>query len=82
MSAKFANLVEDAIDVYHKTGLTPRQLADQRAELLAALEKYVADDCYSVHGDAQLQYEVAQENQQVLPLIAARIAIARCKDTP
>lgn len=34
-----AKFLHDALTVYHETGLTPRQLADQRAELMAALEE-------------------------------------------
>lgn len=33
-----AALVADALNVKHETGLTPRQLAEQRAELLEALQ--------------------------------------------
>lgn len=33
-----AHLIAEAFNVYHETGLTPRQLADQRAELLEALK--------------------------------------------
>jgi hypothetical protein len=33
-----ARLIAEAGTVYHETGLTPRQLAEQRAELIDALE--------------------------------------------
>lgn len=33
-----ANLIAEAGTVYHETGLTPRQLAEQRDELLEALK--------------------------------------------
>ena len=33
-----ARLIAEAGTVYHETGLTPRQLAEQRAELLEALQ--------------------------------------------
>lgn len=32
-------ILRESIDVHHETGLTPRQLADHREELLEALEK-------------------------------------------
>lgn len=35
-------LTEEAALVQHETGLTPRQLAEQRAELLEALQLFVA----------------------------------------
>lgn len=34
-----ANLIAEAGTVYHETGLTPRQLAEQRGQLLEALER-------------------------------------------
>lgn len=34
-----AALIAETFNVYHETGLTPYQLADQRAELLEALQK-------------------------------------------
>lgn len=42
-----AHLVIEAGTVAHETGMTPRQLAEQRAELLAALEmvRDADDDC-------------------------------------
>lgn len=49
-----ARLIAEAGTVYHETGLTPRQLADQRAELLEALrelatEEYRDDDDPILH---------------------------------
>ena len=43
--------VSDASRVYHETGLTPRELAEQRGELLEALQKLVdyaelSDECH------------------------------------
>lgn len=37
-----ATLIAEAGNVHHETGLTPRQLAEQRAELLEALEGLMA----------------------------------------
>jgi len=37
-----AGLVAEAFNVLHETGLTPRQLAEQRAELLALVNAIVA----------------------------------------
>src|SRR5690606_14906425 len=34
-----AHLIAEAFNVHHETGLTPRQLAEQRAEMIAALER-------------------------------------------
>lgn len=39
-AGKNARLTAEAGTVYHETGLTPRQLAEQRAELLEALEPF------------------------------------------
>lgn len=39
-----AMLAQEAGTVYHETGLTPRQLADQRYELLAKLGGLAAAD--------------------------------------
>lgn len=39
-----ANLIAESFNVLHETGLTPRQLAEQRAELLEALQLVNAKD--------------------------------------
>ena len=39
-----AHLIADAFTVHHETGLTPRELAEQRAELLEALEVFMGRD--------------------------------------
>ena len=36
-----AKLIAEAFNVCHETGLTPRQLADQRAELLGLLQELI-----------------------------------------
>ena len=46
-----ATLIAEAGTVYHETGLTPRELAEQRRELLEALQKLVdyaelSDECH------------------------------------
>ena len=38
-----ARLIAEAFNVAHETGLTPRQLAEQRAELLAIAKSFVAN---------------------------------------
>ena len=45
-------LVADAFDVFNETGLTPRQLAEQRNELLEALKRIIEmdDDAASAKG--------------------------------
>lgn len=40
-----------AFDVYKETGLTPRQLADQRNELLEFAKTFVGWREYSEHGE-------------------------------
>ena len=42
VDARDAPLLAEAGTIYHETGLTPRQLAEQRAELLAALRPFAA----------------------------------------
>ena len=37
-----AHLIAEAFNVHHETGLTPRELAEQRAGLLEALEPFAA----------------------------------------
>ena len=39
-----ARLIAETGDVLHETGMTPRQLANQRGELLASLRWYVETD--------------------------------------
>ena len=50
-----AHLIAEAGNVYHETGLTPRQLADQRAELLALL----VESQTSVGGDWRARRDAA-----------------------
>jgi hypothetical protein len=45
-----AKLIAEAFNVTHETGRTPRQLADERAELIAALLGML--DAYAPHRDA------------------------------
>lgn len=37
-----AHFIADAYNTHHETGLTPRQLAEQRAEMIEALEPFAA----------------------------------------
>jgi hypothetical protein len=61
-----AELLAEAGTVANETGLTPRQLADQRAELLEKLQRLVAmhDDCVFIcgGGDAPLVERVLRES--------------------
>lgn len=52
-----ARLIAEAGTVYHETGLSPRQLAKQRAELLAALETMKNDHANYVYqmGDGRVR---------------------------
>lgn len=55
LSEADAKFIAESFNVYHETGLTPRQLADQRAELLEALHEgrraigdhFAPNDCYA-----------------------------------
>jgi len=51
VEAANANLIAEAFNVATETGLTPRQLADQRTELLAELKGIIdrASDCFSAY---------------------------------
>lgn len=46
-----AHLIAEAFNVHHETGLTPRQLAEQRAELLEALEPFALIAEYDIGAD-------------------------------
>ena len=59
-----ANLIAEAGTVAHETGLTPRELMEQRDKLLAACEAYV--DC-----DNQCGFNLAY--------VMSKDAIAKCK---
>ncbi len=54
VDARDAPLLAEAGTIYHETGLTPRQLAEQRAELLAVvkavteLRGFEADEPYGI----------------------------------
>ena len=65
-----AALIAEAGTVYHDTGLTPRELADQRAELLAAL-RVLADYDFGEGDVDETLYEAACRD--------ARRVIAKCK---
>lgn len=67
-----ARLIAEAGTVLHETGLTPRQLAEQRGELLAALK-----DC--AVQIAQTHNRNLTANEQAA-LDAARAAIAKATD--
>lgn len=41
MKLSDSEIMEEALDINEETGLTPRQLAEQRAELLWALQEMV-----------------------------------------
>lgn len=62
-----ARLVAEMFAVHHETGLTPRQLAEQRAELLEAL-------CELVNA-----YEPDDLSEDCPHLQKARAAIARAR---
>ena len=56
-----ASLIAEAGTVYHETGLTPRELAEQRAELLEALEwanKHIHGDIEYDNSDDETDKEL------------------------
>jgi hypothetical protein len=63
-------LLADAINTERKTGLTPSQLAEQRAELLGALKKINAIPNKDIGGD----WEEIEEARDI-----ATAAIAKCE---
>lgn len=67
-----ANLIAEAFNVATETGLTPRQLAEQRAELLEALIKLLAE----YKGDmANLSPDI--DFEQFGEIVRSRAAIAK-----
>lgn len=46
-----AHLIAEAFNTHHETGLTPRQLAEQRAGLLEALEPFALIAEYDIGAD-------------------------------
>ena len=69
-----AALIAEAGTAYHDTGLTPRELAEQRAELLAALREGAR-----VLGNMNYYRELPADDMAVL--IKARAAIANAGAT-
>lgn len=67
-----AHLIAEAGTAKHETGLTPRQLAEQRAELLAALKEVIA----WVPGQASWHTDGAAK-----AVAQARAAIAKATNT-
>jgi len=68
-----ANLVADAINVANETGLTPRQLLEQRDELLVAVKEY--DEAFT---DFDPSISLSRHRIR-LAAIKAREAIAKAK---
>jgi hypothetical protein len=56
-----ARLIIDAFNVATETGLTPRQLAEQRANMLAALKELVKkfERCAWAHGNTRSVIDIA-----------------------
>ncbi len=72
-----ARLIAEAGTVAHETGLTPRQLAEQRAELLAVLKA-------AVEAEERATEELAHDgiaSGTLIWMAQARTAIARATDT-
>ena len=74
-----ASVIEGAIELYdagNETGLTPRQLAEQRDELLAALRE-IETICTESAGDCRRRMGTRVGNT----IATARAAIAKAKAT-
>jgi len=71
-----ASLIGEAFNVYHETGLTPRQLAEQRGELLKAAKRMIAA------GDATMD-GIGDDTLKMIEFGAAdfdmRAIIAKCE---
>ena len=80
-----AELIAEAGTVAHETGLSPRELAEQRAELLAALDDVVEiidkagllNLCNGVELGSTVWYVKASERFDY-----ARATIAKCRSKP
>jgi hypothetical protein len=55
-----AELIAEAFNVCHETGRTPRQLADERAELIVALKEFHPSRIRSRHGELSRAWENAR----------------------
>lgn len=69
MKLSDSEIMEEALDIHEETGLTPRQLAEQRAELLGALK-----DSLVIHAGLS-----ADESAD---LASIRSIITKCEDKP
>lgn len=70
MELSDSEIMEDALDVHEATGLTPRQLAEQRVELWGAL-KVMTGLCQIKYGN--IDADVWREIQK------ARAILEKCK---
>lgn len=79
ISEDHAHLIAEAGTVYHETGLTPRQLAEQRAELLAALKECRTSIVgYAITNSAQYHEALSSINSELQRIDKrARAAIAK-----
>lgn len=69
-------LQAEAVTVHHETGLGPRQLAQQRAELIAALTS-------AMHQLESVQLQAEEPMAMPWPSIEhARAVLAQCKEQP
>lgn len=65
-----ARLIAEAGTVHHETGLTPRQLVEQRAELVAAIEALLyADVGDDFNGFTQEQRDAQDRANAILSLV-------------
>jgi hypothetical protein len=69
-----ADLWAEATNTHHETGLTPRQLAEQRAELLEALQRLVSEAVQAEYDGSPLMAEMPWDE-----IVSARTAIATAR---
>jgi hypothetical protein len=77
---EYAQLVRDAFNVWHETGVAPRELAEQRNEMLAALREALEalKDAHSrleEHGD-DISLAIISDNTSAMFNIRAAISKA------
>lgn len=77
-----ADLIAEAGTVAHETGLTPRQLAEQRVGLLAALKWYKDQMCEGFCTDLREDWTYHKSMDDLCAGCKARAAIANAERKP
>lgn len=52
MTSQYSRATAEAINLLNDTGMTPRQISDQRDELLAAAQAYLSAEAMTNYGDS------------------------------